>query len=71
MTGDPRRILQDVFGFAEFRGVQERVVKRVMAGEKIDRGPEDRRPAVPVGVSSIPKTGRSGGLGGAPAPQGA
>ena len=46
-------------------------IKRVMAGEKIDRGPEDRRPAVPVGVSSIPKTGRSGGLGGAPAPQGA
>src|SRR3546814_11954394 len=46
-------------------------IKRVMAGEKIDRGPEDRRLAVPVGVSSIPKTGRAGGLGGAPAPQGA
>jgi ATP-dependent DNA helicase RecQ len=33
MTGDPKRILQDTFGFAEFRGVQERVVERVMAGD--------------------------------------
>jgi cell division protease FtsH len=47
-------------------------IKQVIAGEKIDRGLEERRPNIPVGASSIPKTGRSGGgLGGAPAPQGA
>ena len=33
MTSDHKRILQDVFGFASFRGVQERVVERVMAGQ--------------------------------------
>ena len=33
MTGDPKRILQDTFGFADFRGVQEQVVERVMVGE--------------------------------------
>src|SRR5688500_4716174 len=32
MTGDPHDILQRVFGFAEFRGVQGEVVERVMAG---------------------------------------
>ncbi len=33
MTGDPKRILKSVFGFHGFRGVQEQVVDRVMAGE--------------------------------------
>ena len=32
MSEDPREILQRVFGFAEFRGVQGQVVERVMAG---------------------------------------
>jgi ATP-dependent DNA helicase RecQ len=32
MSDDPREILQRVFGFAEFRGVQGAVVERVMAG---------------------------------------
>src|SRR5918993_9886 len=32
MTGEPNEILQRVFGFAEFRGVQGEVVERVMAG---------------------------------------
>ena len=30
---DPRDILQHIFGFAGFRGVQEQVVGRVMAGK--------------------------------------
>ena len=33
MTGDPKTILKQTFGFDSFRGVQERVVDRVMAGE--------------------------------------
>ncbi len=33
MTGDPKSILKAVFGFHGFRGVQERVVYRVMAGQ--------------------------------------
>ena len=33
MTGDPKSILNTVFGFHAFRGVQSRVVDRVMAGE--------------------------------------
>ena len=33
MTGDPKTILKQTFGFDSFRGVQERVVERVMAGE--------------------------------------
>ncbi|HET9811132.1 MAG TPA: DNA helicase RecQ [Sphingomicrobium sp.] len=33
MTGDPKAILKQVFGFDAFRGVQLRVVDRVMAGE--------------------------------------
>ena len=33
MTGNPNEILHRVFGFGEFRGVQQRVVDRVMAGE--------------------------------------
>ena len=33
MTGDPHSLLQSVFGFHGFRGVQEQVVDRVMAGE--------------------------------------
>ena len=33
MTGNPRNILKQTFGFDSFRGVQERVVDRVMAGE--------------------------------------
>ena len=33
MTGDPHEILQRVFGFCEFRGVQKQVVDRVMAGK--------------------------------------
>ena len=33
MTGDPATILKSVFGFHGFRGVQEQVVDRVMAGE--------------------------------------
>jgi ATP-dependent DNA helicase RecQ len=32
MSKDPHDILKRVFGFTEFRGVQERVVERVMAG---------------------------------------
>src|SRR5688572_20674178 len=32
MTADPSTILKRVFGFDEFRGVQEQVVERVMAG---------------------------------------
>ena len=32
MTGDPHSILANVFGFRAFRGVQEEVVGRVMAG---------------------------------------
>jgi len=31
---DPRRALRETFGFADFRGVQERVVDRVLAGER-------------------------------------
>ena len=46
-------------------------IKRVLAGERIDRG----GPALPIppalsGVSAIPKTGRRGGFSGEPAPQG-
>ncbi|MBA3577716.1 MAG: DNA helicase RecQ [Sphingomonas sp.] len=33
MTGGPNEILKTVFGFHAFRGVQEQVVDRVMAGE--------------------------------------
>ena len=33
MTGDPRSILKSVFGFDSFRGSQEAVIARVMAGE--------------------------------------
>ncbi|MDQ3246008.1 MAG: DNA helicase RecQ [Pseudomonadota bacterium] len=33
MTGEPRTILKDVFGFDAFRGVQEDVVARVMRGD--------------------------------------
>ena len=33
MTGDPHSILNSIFGFREFRGVQEDVVRRVMAGQ--------------------------------------
>ena len=33
MTGEPAEILKRVFGFDAFRGVQEEVVDRVMAGE--------------------------------------
>ena len=33
MTGDPKTILKATFGFTEFRGVQERVVSRVMGGQ--------------------------------------
>ena len=33
MTGDPQSILQSVFGFHAFRGVQEDVVGRVIAGQ--------------------------------------
>jgi cell division protease FtsH len=45
-------------------------IKRVLAGERIDRG----GPTVPVppalsGVSAIPKTGRRGGFAGDPSPQ--
>src|SRR5918998_5325767 len=32
MTGDPASILKTVFGFHGFRGVQEQVVDRVLAG---------------------------------------
>ena len=32
-TGDPNEILHRVFGFTEFRGVQQQVIDRVMAGE--------------------------------------
>jgi ATP-dependent DNA helicase RecQ len=34
MTADPLEILHTTFGFPAFRGVQERVVDRVMAGER-------------------------------------
>jgi ATP-dependent DNA helicase RecQ len=33
MTGDPETILKATFGFSEFRGVQQQVVDRIMAGE--------------------------------------
>src|SRR5918998_263974 len=33
MTGDPIEILHRVFGFTEFRGVQQQVIDRVMAGQ--------------------------------------
>ena len=33
MRPDPATILHDVFGFEAFRGVQERVVDRVLAGQ--------------------------------------
>jgi ATP-dependent DNA helicase RecQ len=33
VTGNPSEILQRVFGFSEFRGVQKRVIDRVVAGE--------------------------------------
>jgi ATP-dependent DNA helicase RecQ len=33
VTGDPHSILKSIFGFHEFRGVQEQVVDRVMAGQ--------------------------------------
>src|SRR5690242_9738943 len=33
-AADPRTILRETFGFADFRGVQERVVSRVLAGER-------------------------------------
>ncbi|WP_293940425.1 DNA helicase RecQ [Sphingomonas sp.] len=33
MTGDPLEILHSVFGHGAFRGVQERVIDRVMAGQ--------------------------------------
>jgi ATP-dependent DNA helicase RecQ len=32
-AGDLRRVLHDTFGFADFRGVQDKVVARVFAGE--------------------------------------
>jgi ATP-dependent DNA helicase RecQ len=34
MSADPRTVLRETFGFADFRGVQERVVTRVLAGER-------------------------------------
>ena len=34
MTGDPQSLLHSVFGFHGFRGVQEQVVDRVMAGRR-------------------------------------
>ncbi|TPG41190.1 DNA helicase RecQ [Sphingomonas koreensis] len=34
MTADPRQILRETFGFGDFRGVQARVVDRVLAGER-------------------------------------
>ncbi|HEU4962118.1 MAG TPA: DNA helicase RecQ [Sphingomonas sp.] len=34
MTSDPRSVLRSTFGFSDFRGVQERVVARVLAGER-------------------------------------
>jgi len=46
-------------------------IKRVIAGEKIDRGTGDARPPITAGVSSIPKTGRLSGGFSTPAPQGA
>ena len=33
MTGNPNEILHRVFGFSEFRGVQQQVIDRVMAGK--------------------------------------
>jgi len=33
MTGDPKTILRETFGFAEFRGVQQQVIDRIMRGE--------------------------------------
>ncbi len=33
MTGNPSEILHRVFGFSEYRGVQQKVIDRVMAGE--------------------------------------
>ncbi|HET7709256.1 MAG TPA: DNA helicase RecQ [Sphingomicrobium sp.] len=33
MTADPETILKDIFGFPEYRGVQEQVVDRIMAGK--------------------------------------
>ncbi|RVT41750.1 DNA helicase RecQ [Sphingobium algorifonticola] len=34
MPRDPRQLLHDIFGFPAFRGVQEAVVARVMAGQR-------------------------------------
>src|SRR3546814_18132172 len=56
----------------EFETLNGDEIKRVIAGEPIDRSQEERRPAASSGVSSIHRTGRAaGGLGGAPAPPGA
>ncbi|MFT3966133.1 MAG: DNA helicase RecQ [Sphingobium sp.] len=33
MPADPTRLLHDIFGFEQFRGVQEKVVTRVLAGK--------------------------------------
>jgi ATP-dependent DNA helicase RecQ len=33
VTGDPQTLLQEVFGFSGFRGVQSQVIDRVLAGE--------------------------------------
>src|ERR1700741_4200043 len=32
MSVDPARLLHDIFGFEQFRGVQQQVVERVLAG---------------------------------------
>ena len=34
MTADPRSVLRSTFGFADFRGVQDQVVSRVLAGKR-------------------------------------
>src|SRR3546814_8163909 len=43
----------------EFETLNGDEIKRVIAGEPIDRSQEERRPAASSGVSSIPRTGRA------------
>jgi cell division protease FtsH len=59
-------------GLLEYETLSGDEIKRVIDGEKIDRGDDARKrnPVLPGAGSSIPKTRRAGGLGD-PAPQGA
>ncbi|HST36821.1 MAG TPA: cell division protein FtsH, partial [Allosphingosinicella sp.] len=54
----------------EFETLSGEEIRKVLAGEPLDRGGDAAMPALPTGGASIPKTRRKGGIGG-PAAAGA